>query len=300
MVRARVLSILAVLILVPAAATPVRAAGTAREYVPLDVFQLLARAHYVLHGQITHGAGRLAEVKVLENFKGEAPDAIRVDFRDLNIQVSAREEVVLRDGDEYVLFLDKPDFRKPSPKKEDIFEPFRGRAGLMLLPPEGAGAVIEAMRSLAPLVSKPPNEQEDGLRQRAQIDNSSLRRAALEELLRLEDANPSDLAWLQKVVQDRDPAVRRLALQMQAAALHQLGGDEAGEGERSVLETIRMHAHVDPDESVRVEATKTLGAWPVKDDVIPDLQSLGVQDGAQSVRYEARRLLFLWGKIGPS
>lgn len=294
--RASGLVLMALLALV----TRAEAAGTAKESVPLDLFQLMARAHYVLHGQITHGAERLAEVKVLENFKGEAPEAIRIDFRDLNLQVSSKEAVVLHDGDEYVLFLDKPDFRKKSEKKEDIFEPFRGRAGLMLLPPEGAGVLIEAMRSLAPLVSKPPNEQEDGLRQRAQINNPALRHAAIEELLRLEDAGTADLPWLQKVCQDRDASVRRLALRMLAAALHQLPPDEAGEGERSVLESIRMHAHVDPDESVRVEATKTLGAWPVKDDVVPDLQSLGVQDEAQSVRYEARRLLFLWGKVGAS
>lgn len=275
-------------------------AGTTKESVPLDLFQLLARSPYVVHGQVTHGAGRLAEVKVLENFRGDAPEAIRIDFRDLNLQGSGKDEVVLRDGDEYVLFLDKPDFRKPSKKKENIFEPFRGRAGFMLLPPEGAGPVIEAIRSLAPLVQKPPNEQQEGLRNRAQIDNATLRRAALEELLRLQDANPSDLLWLQKTGQDRDAAVRRLTLRMQAQALRQIGADEAGEGERAVLETIRMRAHADPDESVRVEATRTLGAWPVKDDVVPDLQSLGVHDEAQSVRYEARRLLFLWGKIGAS
>jgi hypothetical protein len=287
-------------LLVVLLATPALAAGTGKESVPLDLFQLVARAHFVVHGRITHGAERLAEVKVLENLKGEAPETIRIDFRDLNLQVSGKEQVALHDGDEYVLFLDKPDFRKPSKKKEDIYEPFRGRAGLMLLPPEGAGILIEAVRSLAPLVAKPPNEQEDGLRQRAQIDNPALRHASLEELLRLQDAAPSDLTWLQKVEQDRDPAVRRLALRMQAEALGQLGADEAGEGERSVLESIRMRAHADPDESVRVEAIRTLGAWPVKDDVVPDLQSLGVQDEAQSVRYEARRLLFLWGKTGAS
>jgi hypothetical protein len=281
------------------ASSSVHAAGTAKESVPLNLFQMLARSAYVLHGQITRGEGRLAEVKVLENFRGDAPEAIRIDFRDLNIQVGTKEQVVLHDGDEYVLFLDKPDFRKPSKKKENIFELFRGRSGLMLLPPEGSGVMIEAIRSLAPLVQKPPDEQENGLRQRAQIDNQALRRAALEELLRLQDANPSDLTWLQKVGQDRDALVRRLALRMQARALQQLGSDEAGDGERSVLESIRMRAHADPDESVRVEATKTLGTWPVKEDVVPDLQSLGVQDKAQSVRYEARRLLFLWGKVGP-
>jgi hypothetical protein len=276
------------------------AAGTAKESVPLDLFQMLARSTYVVHGLITHGEGRLADVKVLENFRGDAPETIRIDFRDLNIQVGSKEQVLLRNGDEYVLFLDKPDFHKPSKKKENIFEPFRGRSGLLLLPPEGSGMMIEAVRALAPLVQKPPNEQEDGLRQRAQMENPALRRAALEELLRLEDANPSDLTWLQKVGQDRDAPVRRLALRMQAEALKQLGADEAGEEERAVLESIRMRAHADPDESVRVEATKTLGAWPVKDDVVPDLQSLGVQDEAQSVRYEARRLLFLWGKVGSS
>jgi hypothetical protein len=279
---------------------PAQAVGTAKESVPLDLFQMLARAPNVLQGRVTHGAGRLAEVKVIENFRGEAPEAIRLDFRDLNIQTSTKEQVMFHDGDEYVLFLDRPDFRKPSKKKEDIFELFRGRAGIMVLPPEGSGVFIEAIRFLAPLVQKPPNEQEDGLRQRAQIDNPVLRRAALEELLRLEDANPTDLTWLQKVGQDRDPSVRKLALRMQGAALQQLPADEAGEGERAVLESIRMRAHADPDESVRVEATKTLGAWPVKDDVIPDLQSLGVLDEAQSVRYEARRLLFLWGKVGSS
>ena len=267
-----------------------------RESVPLSLYQLLARAPITIHGRIEHGAGRLAEVKVMENFRGTAPaETIRLDFRDLNLQTAGKGQVVFLDGEEYIFFLERPIWRKPSKKKEDILGLFHGREGYRKLPPEGAGEEIEAVRQLAAVMGLAPAEQADALRQRAQQRNATLQTNAIDELLRLQEGTRDDLDWLQRVVRDADPDVRSRAAALMARVFEDVPLDTA-EQERGALESVRERAHGDPDAKVRAASTRALGAWPDRDQVVPDLQAIGSTDASQDVRYEARRLLYLWGK----
>jgi hypothetical protein len=278
-----------------------RAQGAVRESVPLSLYQLLARAPIVIHGRIVHGAGRLAEVKVMENFRGKAPaETIRLDFRDLNLQTGGKGQLVFLDGEDYILFLEHPDFRKPSKKKEDILGLYHGREGFRKLPEEGAGETIEAVRQLASVMDLPPAEQAHALRQRAQQNNSVLKTTALDELLRLEEGDRDDLDWLQRAVRDPDPAVRSRAAALMSRVFTDLPPGSTDQ-ERPSLESVRERAHGDPDAGVRAASVRALGSWPDRDQVVPDLQSIGTGDESQVVRYEARRLLFLWGRAaGPS
>ena len=274
----------------------VLAQAAVRESVPLSLYQLLARAPIALHGRIEHGAGRLAEVKVLENFRGSAPtDTIRLDFRDLNLQTAGKGQVVFLDGEEYIFFLERPNWRKPSKKKENILGLYHGREGYRRLPPEGAGEEIEAVRQLAAVMSMAPSEQAEALRQRAQQKNAILQANSLDELLRLQEGSREDLDWLQRIVREQDPEVRSRAAALMARVFAEVP-KETAEQDRGALESIRERAHGDPDAKVRAASTRALGAWPDRDQVVPDLQSIGSTDASQDVRYEARRLLYLWGK----
>ncbi|HEV8199566.1 MAG TPA: hypothetical protein VGS03_06065 [Candidatus Polarisedimenticolia bacterium] len=290
-------ALLVTLALAPAAGEPgLRAQERVRESVPLTLYQLMARAPIVLHGRITHGAIRLAEVKVLENFRGKAPaDDIRLDFRDLNIQTAGKDQVSFADGDEYIFFLARPNFRKQTKKKEDILELYHGRDGFRRLPPEGAGEVIEAVRQLASVMDQPAGEQAAALRQRAQQRNALLQTTALDELMRLQEGDRDDLDWLQRLVRDPDPGVRGRAAALMSRVFQTLPAASA-EQERPSLESIRERAHGDPDATVRIASVKALGSWPERDQVVPDLQAIGASDASQDVRYEARRLLYLWGR----
>ncbi|HZN04056.1 MAG TPA: hypothetical protein VFD06_10795 [Candidatus Polarisedimenticolia bacterium] len=274
----------------------VLAQAAVRESVPLSLYQLLARAPIVIHGRITRGAGRLAEVKVLENFRGTAPaETIRLDFRDLNLDSTIKDQLAFLDGEEYVLFLEHPNWRKPTKKKENILGLYHGREGFRRLPEEGAGEQIEAIRQLAAVMALPSGEQADALRQRAQQHNATLQINALEELLRLQEGGREDLDWLQRIVRDPDPGVRSKAAALMARAFAEVPAETA-EQEREALESVRERAHGDPDAKVRAASTRALGSWPNRDQVVPDLQAIGSGDASQDVRYEARRLLFLWGK----
>jgi hypothetical protein len=294
----RAAALLLALLLIPATAgeSILRAQERVRESVPLTLYQMLARAPIVIHGRVIHGAVRLAEVKVMENFRGMAPaEEIRLDFRDLNIQTAGKDTVAFADGDEFIFFLARPNFRKPAKKKEDILELYHGRDGIRRLPGEGAGEVIEAVRQLAAILDLPPGEQPQALRQKAQLRNALLQATALDELLRLQEGDRDDLDWLERIVRDPDPAVRGRAAALMSRVFEGLPAVSA-EQERPALESIRERAHGDPDATVRVASVKALGSWPERDQVIPDLQAIGGNDSSQDVRYEARRLLYLWGR----
>ena len=272
------------------------AQAAVRESVPLSLYQLLARAPIVIHGRITHGAGRLAEVKVLENFRGTAPaETIRLDFREMNLDRGMKDQVAFLDGEEYVFFLERPNWRKPTKKKENILGLYHGAEGYRRLPEEGAAVEIEAIRQLAAVMALPPGEQATALRQKAQQRNAVLQTNALDELLRLQEGERGDLNWLERTVRDPDPGVRSRAAVLMGRVFADVP-EESAEQERSALESIRERAHGDPDTAVRAASTRALGSWPNRDQVVPDLQAIGSADASQDVRYEARRLLFLWGK----
>ena len=151
------------------------------------------------------------------------------------------------------------------------------------------------MRQLAFVLDLPAGEQAQALRQRAQQRNALLQSTALDELMRLQEGDRDDLDWLQKLVRDPDPGVRGRAAAFMSRVFQGLPAASA-EQERPSLESIRERAHGDPDATVRIASVKALGSWPERDQVVPDLQAIGGSDASQDVRYEARRLLYLWGR----
>jgi hypothetical protein len=262
----------------------------------LTLFQVIARADLVVHVRVTDGAQRYAMVEVLETYRGESPGSrLRIDFRDLNLQLRGQEAIVFTAGEDDVLFLEKPSWRKPKEKNRDIYALFHARRGKMLLPPEGAGISLEAVREMARLVDRPPEDQVASLRALMIRPNPILREAALDELNRMRACSLDDLTPLSTLARDPMPAIRARALATIGLVLQDQGDELAQEPRRIALELCRERARNDAAPEVRVEATRSLASWERRDDVIPDLRAIASGDPDQSVRYEAERILFLWG-----
>ena len=268
----------------------------AQEHVPLTLFQIIARSDLVVHVVVKDGAQRYAMVDVVETLRGEAPgEKLRIDFRDLNLQLRGQELIVFNAGEEDVLFLQKPNWRKPKESREDIYALFHGRRGKLLLPPEGLGIPVEAVREMARLVGRPPDEQLASLRTLMLKPNPVLREAALDELTRMQACSIADLGPLATLARDPLPEIRARALAAIGLVLKDPGDELAQEPRRIALELCRERARNDGAPTVRVEATRALGSWDRRDDVIPDLRAIARTDPDQSVRYAAERVLFLWG-----
>jgi HEAT repeat protein len=267
-------------------------------YERLTLFQMIARADIVAHVRVKDGEQRLALVDVVTPLKGELPaPQLRIDFRDLNLSPQGQGMVVFRDGEEYVLFLERLQFRKPSEKKANILELFQGRRGRMLLPAEGNEVTLGAIRSLVPLAQAGPEAQIEGLRGLLSSQNALLLEAALEELARLRAATPDDLPALLKMLGDLSPRIRSGALPLIASLFSGLGrtGTERTPDERAALALVLERARSDDDVAVRTESVRTLATWPVRDEVVGDLKAISKQDPSQTVRYEAERILFRMG-----
>ena len=256
----------------------------------------MARSDLVVYVVVTDGEQRYAQVRIKETLRGAAPaEALRIDFRDLNLQLRGQELVTFREGEEYVLFLEKPSWRKPKEKNRDIYAMYHGRRGRLLLPPEGRGIPLEAARLLAGLVDRPPEDQVDGLRALMIRPNPVLREAALEELRRMNACSIADLGALSLLARDPLPAIRGRAIATIGDVLKDPGDELAQEARRAALELCRERARNDLVGAVRVEAIRALGSWQEHPDVVPDLRAIAGIDPDQSVRYEAERILFRWG-----
>ena len=262
------------------------------ENVPLTLFQLVARSDLLVHVESLDGSGRFAVVKVLEVFKGEPPARqLRIDFRDYNTSPHGQALISFHPGDQDLLFLGRKSWRKPSPKKADIFNLFHGRSGRIALPAEGAAVYLEAAREFAAVSQSAPEAQVESLRRFMSSRNSFLREGAMEELLRLRALTSGDFQQLAICLKEPAPSTRLLALSLIDSIFKRAGNsleDEASLALASVLE----RAHGDADPTVRATAVRILGDWPEVSRIKADLKSIAENDPSQSVRYEAERILF--------
>jgi len=270
-----------------------------QENVPLTEFQLIARSDLVVHTRVLDGDNRLAVMEVVETIRGESPAArIRIDFRDLNFERRGQEIVIFRTGEEYILLLERPNWRKPKEKYRDIFGLFHGRRGRIPLPAEGSGVQVEAVQKLAALVGRTPEDQIAGLRSMVTGGNPILRESALEEMARLRAAGVGDLPALARLLQDPNPKIRVASLDLIRDVMPLTTGEADAAEKRAVLEMCRERARNDAAEPVRVGAVRVLGAWTAREEVAEDLKAISTGDMSQAVRYEALRILYGWGMTG--
>lgn len=268
-----------------------------QEYVPLTLVQIIGRSDAAVHVRVADGSGKFAIVDVLETLVG--PDTgkrLRIDFRDLNLSLKGQEAVVFEKEEEDILFLHRPDWKKPSAKNADLFELLHGRRGRLRLPAEGSGVYLEAVRRLGAIARQDPSDQVENLRRLLGSENPLLRQSALAEVGRLRALSVADLPALIHLAADPSAELREKSLEQVRIVLRGADGEEGegGEDRRRALETARERARNDPDEKVRAAAVRTMSAWNHHEDVVPDLKAIATIDPSQLVRYEAQRVLFLW------
>lgn len=263
------------------------------EHDPLTLFQLLSRADYLVRAQVMDGSGRYAIVEVLKSYKADPPKSLlRIDFREFNLSPKGQGMVVFKKDEEYLLFLMTKAWYKPSEKNANILDLLHGRRGRIVLPPEGFGAILDAVETLVPVTLATPEAQLEGLRRYMVSENAPLQEAALEELIRLRAAVPADLRSLMRLVGDSSGLTRVSALTLLTLIFAATDADHADDERRAALTLVLGSARGDAVESVRIESVRALAAWPIVQDVAGDLRAISKQDSAQSVRYEAERSLF--------
>ena len=266
-----------------------------QEHVPLTLVQIIGRSDAAVHVRVSDGSGKYAIVEVLETLTGADPGKrLRIDFRELNLSLKGREAVVFAKDEEDILFLHRPDWKKPSAKNADMFELLHGRRGRVLLPAEGSGIYLETVRRLGSIARQDPSDQIESLRRLLGSENPLLREAALAEVGRLGALTVGDLPALIHLISDPSAGLRQKSLEQIRIVLRSADG-EGGEDPRRALEAARERARNDSDEKVRAEAVRAMSAWSHHEDVVPDLQAIASLDPSQIVRYEAQRVLFLWG-----
>jgi hypothetical protein len=262
--------------------------------------QIIGRCDAAVHVRVSDGSGKFAIVEVLETLSGPDPGKrLRIDFRDLNLSLKGQGAVVFEKEEEDVLFLHRPEWKKPSAKNADVFELLHGRRGRLLLPAEGSGIYLETVRRLGSIVKQDPSDQVESLRRLLGSENPFLREAALAEISRLRALTVADLPALIHLIGDASAGLREKSLEQIRIVLHAAEGEEAdgGEERRRALEAARERARNDPDEKVRAAAVRTMSAWNHHEDVVPDLKAIAAIDTSQLVRYEAQRVLFIWNGI---
>jgi len=240
-------------------------------------------------------------VEVVEVLRGSSRpgERLQIAFRDLNAQLRKSERVLFQDGETDVLFLVPELNGWGRPKSADRYTLYRGRFGKFTLPREGAATYLEAAREFARLASlKDHRLLFVEMRRLLASSNPVVVDSGLEEILRLRIMDASTLLTVLGYLQDASPHRRAGSLRLLAQYLASgANRTDPPDLQERVLPPVEVVVRNDPEEQVRVEAVRVLGAWG-GDLVEPTLREVAEQDQAQSVRYEARVILLRRGGQG--
>ncbi len=290
----RRLLVLCVLSSVMAVALAQSVGGLAKGEDFPTLYELTARSPLVVTAKVLSGQVKLAQVQVLEVFRGEGREGqrLQIAFRDLNLDLNKRDRVVFADGETEILFLEPEVNLEGVRKGEDRYTLYRGRFGKVPLPREGDEIYLEALRVFASMAS-----QKDHRKLYSQIlgllgsPNPILADAGLKETLRLDLMDRKLLPVVLSYLQDPAPARRSQALKLVESFFRsRKPGEDPDEDSSDALSRVLAMARNDPIEAVRVAAVQTLGSWS-GEEVRPTLEAVADQDPAQAVRFEAQVIL---------
>ena len=283
----------ALLISVPAAFAQSVSGLAKGEDLP-SLYELTAHSSLVVTAQVVSGQVKLAQVEVVEVFRGEgkAGQKLQIAFRELNLDLDKKDRVTFVDGETEILFLE-PEVKWDGVRKgEDRYILYRGRFGKVPLPREGDEIYLEALRVFASMAA-----QKDIRKLYTQIrgllgsPNPILADTGLKESLRLDLMDPSLLPVVLSYLQDIAPGRRTQALKLLEGYFGKLpAGEEPGDDANDALSRVLVLARNDPSEAVRVAAVQTLGSWR-GDEVRSTLEAVANQDPAQAVRFGAKVIL---------
>jgi HEAT repeats len=261
-------------------------------------YELTARSELVVLAQVVSGSLKRAQVRVTEVFRGAAQPGQRLEvaFRDFNNELPKEDRIVFTDGDTEVLFLVPELDLEDKPRGKDRYTLTRGRFGRYILPREGSGVVLEAMREFSRLVALKDHRQLfTRLKDLLYSPNPILADAAMSEVLKLDLMEKSLAQVVMTYYRDPAPKRRIAALRLMGRLFESTPGqDRTPEFQTTTLSPVAVLARNDPDEDVRVTAVDTLGKWGGVD-VRETLKEVSRQDPAQAVRYEAQVILLRQG-----
>jgi hypothetical protein len=270
---------------------------------PLDLFQKVARADLIIRARTYDGSLRFALVDVEESLKGSPPARrLRVAFRDYNFaRRPGIDPIVFPSGQEEILFLSPYEASRRKDKNKDLYNLYLGSEGRITIPAEGAGAILEAIRTLAAVSAQGPASQIESLEGMLESPNTFLVEAALDEISRMHAAGPEFYGRASKSLSSPSPGLRIRALRIiQAVFLtrpeeQDSGGagahDDLPDQGPMILQSVIERARNDSSNGVRAAAVDAMAAWPKWSEVEADLKAIAAKDQDQEVRYAAERAL---------
>jgi hypothetical protein len=277
------------------------AAGAGKGEESPGLYHLTARADLVVSAQVISGSLKLAQVRVVEVFRGRARPGqrLQIAFRDFNLSFGKEDRIVFGDGDTELLFLAPELDWNGKPKGEDRYTLLRGRFGRFTLPREGEEIYLEAVREFSRLVSlKDHRELFSRLRNLIGSSNPVLADAAMTEVLDLDLMDRYLAPRVMEYYLDPAPGRRVMALKLMSR-LFEITKDRDGDPDfqDATLAPVKVLARNDPDERVRVAAVDAMGSWGGLA-VRETLREVARQDASQLVRYEAEVILLREGASG--
>ncbi|HKY31074.1 MAG TPA: hypothetical protein VJV23_00965 [Candidatus Polarisedimenticolia bacterium] len=276
---------------------PAIMAGTAplpAEVQPLTLYQKTARAALVVRARTLTDSTRRPRLLVLEAVKGSYPERATITIvpyaqDNANPTPWLRREV-FRKGEESLLFL--MPYADPSGRGggSDVFSVLGAHQGKVPVPPEGADALLAAVRRFSAILAQGQLEtQALGLRAMLKEKNPLLIEAGLEECLRLRLAEREDLDPLRALLDHPRTDLRASALALMRQILEAQPREEAPAAappDPRLFEAVAARARLDEDPAVRLQAVGALASFG-HGAALALLESIGTADPSQHVRYEA-------------
>lgn len=275
---------------------------TARcELIQLTLYEKPAASDLVVRGRVRRGDLRLAEVEIDEVLKGvyDRPSLLIVFRLDNFTRKAWEEKVVFRNGAPVLLFLnpfEKESGERPHP---DRFTLVRGVQGKVDLPPEGALAILEAVRRFIRVQAQTDIAQtSQDLRSFLSDLNPLVAEAGLRQVHRLRLATPMSAQALLPLLSHPVPDFRSGALRVLAQVFEDRPRwEEALANEDHAVALVLTRAREDEDVTVRAEAVRTLEARG-KRDVLAALERIAREDPTQQVRFQAELAAYQLSRSG--
>ncbi len=294
---------------VPAALLPAAAALALLAALPgpalgevhtLTLFQKSGRAPIVVLAQVTDGENRLAELRTREVVRcadSVCPgESFRVAFRlESFLRKPWEEKITFTTGDEVVLFLrkfTKEDGERPD---NDLYTLMWGAQGIVILPPEGAAAYLDAVRRFSRIGAvQDIDAQERMILEGLDSDNPFIIEAAFDEAIRQHFGGIDLVQDLTRWFDHPRDGFRVRAARLLGRILEdaRVAGREIPR-QAELADRVRGIASLDPSVEFRVAAVSLLGALGGEESRAL-IERLSREDPAQDVRYEASRILIGW------
>jgi len=284
------------------AAAGVPARGDVR---PLTLFQRVGRSPWVVFGEVTSADKRFVSVSAVEVLKGAyAQPTLRVMYKLENfLRRSFEDRIEFHTGERGVFFLkryetDRPDGKLDDwMKADDLFASSFGAQGKFVLPAEGGGAYVEAIREFVRASGlADPRAEEAAILGFLDSANPHVQQAGLEQTIERRLAGPAQAELLMRLSESAREPVRLNALQILGQVAEDLrvtGGHL--EDQADVVNRLKAKAIGGGGDLFRAEAVKVVAALGGADERA-FLDRLAKDDASQLVRYEAGRAL---SEIGP-